>query len=54
MKNQPISERNPIITLDYLKNKEENQYFERKGIGEKDTTPTKIAEELLGMLNSDG
>ena len=54
MKNQPISERNPIITLDYLKNKEENQYFERKGIGEKDTKPTKIAEELIGMLNSDG
>ena len=54
MKNQPISERNPIITLDYLENKEENQYFERKGIGEKDTKPTKIAEELIGMLNSDG
>ncbi|EFM97045.1 Predicted transcriptional regulator containing an HTH domain [Actinobacillus pleuropneumoniae serovar 10 str. D13039] len=32
----------------------ENQYFERKGLGEKDIKPTKIAEELIGMLNADG
>ena len=32
----------------------ENQYFERKGLGEKDIKPTKIAEELVGMLNADG
>lgn len=45
---------NPLITKEYLQTKRENQYFERKGIGEKDTKPTKIAEELIGMLNADG
>ncbi len=49
-----ISSINPIITVDYLRSKEESQYFERKGLGEKDTKPTKIAEELIGMLNADG
>lgn len=52
--NNPFSEINSIITLFDLQNKQENQYFERKGLGEKDTKPTKIAEELIGMLNSDG
>ncbi len=49
-----VSEYNSIITLDYLQNKGENQYFERKGLGEKDIKPTKIADELIGMLNADG
>jgi ATP-dependent DNA helicase RecG len=49
-----VSEFNTQITLDFLINKRENQYFERKGIGEKDTSPTKIANELIGMLNADG
>jgi ATP-dependent DNA helicase RecG len=40
--------------LKYLQTKVENQYFERKGIGEKDISPTKIANELIGMLNADG
>lgn len=49
-----ISTINTKITEEYLRSQRENQYFERKGLGEKDTKPTKIAEELIGMLNADG
>jgi len=49
-----ISEINSLITLSYLHTKPEHQYFERKGLGEKNIKPTKIAEELIGMLNADG
>lgn len=49
-----VSNINPQITLEYLQTKRENQYFERKGLGEKETKPSKIAEEIIGMLNSDG
>jgi ATP-dependent DNA helicase RecG len=49
-----VSKFNTQITLDFLQKKRENQYFERKGLGEKDTSPTKIANELIGMLNADG
>jgi ATP-dependent DNA helicase RecG len=49
-----VSTINSQITLEYLQTKVENQYFERKGIGEKDISPTKIANELIGMLNADG
>lgn len=49
-----VSHINSQITVDYLQKKRENQYFERKGLGEKDIKPTKIADELIGMLNSDG
>lgn len=49
-----ISKINSQITLEYLQTKVENPYFERKGIGEKDTSATKIANELIGMLNADG
>lgn len=49
-----ISTVNTLITEDYLKTKKENQYFERKGLGDKDIKPSKIAEELIGMLNADG
>ena len=49
-----ISTINTIVTEEYLRTKKENQYFERKGLGEKDIKPTKIAEELIGMLNADG
>ena len=52
--NKPVSKINSIITKQYLEKQLENQYFERKGLGEKDTKPTKIAEELIGMLNADG
>ncbi len=43
-----------MITIEYLQIQTENQYFERKGIGEKDIKPAKIADELIGMLNADG
>jgi ATP-dependent DNA helicase RecG len=49
-----VSKYNTQITLELLQTKRENQYFERKGFGEKDTSPTKIANELIGMLNADG
>lgn len=49
-----ISKFNTQINLDFLQTKRENQYFERKGLGEKETSPTKIANELIGMLNADG
>lgn len=51
---EPLSKINGIITRNYLETQRENQYFERKGLGEKDIKPTKIAEELIGMLNADG
>ncbi|MCA1750907.1 MAG: ATP-binding protein [Cryomorphaceae bacterium] len=54
MNKQPLSRINSLITEEYLFQKEENQYFERKGLGEKDIKPTKIADELIGMLNADG
>lgn len=49
-----VSQFNTQITLEFLQTKRENQYFERKGLGEKDINPTKIANELIGMLNADG
>lgn len=51
---ESVSTINTIVTKEYLQTQVENQYFERKGLGEKDTKPTKIAEELIGMLNADG
>ncbi len=52
--NTPLSKINTIVTREYLQTQRENQYFERKGLGEKDIKPVKIAEELIGMLNADG
>lgn len=49
-----VSQFNTQITLEFLQTKRENQYFERKGLGEKEVNPTKIANELIGMLNADG
>lgn len=49
-----LSTLNTRITEEYLCNQKENQYFERKGLGEKDIKPSKIADELIGMLNADG
>ncbi|MDZ8118095.1 ATP-binding protein [Pontiella agarivorans] len=39
------------LTLENLRLSPENQYLERKG---RDTKPTKIANELIGMLNAGG
>jgi len=49
-----VSKINTLVTKEYLQTQVENQYFERKGLGEKDIKPIKIAEELIGMLNADG
>lgn len=49
-----VSQFNSQITLEFLQTKRENQYFERKGLGEKDAKPSRIADELIGMLNADG
>ncbi len=49
-----LSTINSLITIEYLTSTKENQYFERKGLGETDIKPTKIADELIGMLNADG
>lgn len=42
------------ITLDFLKHSWEGQYFERKWIEELGMKPTKLANEIIGMLNADG
>ena len=54
METKSISEINSMVTKNYLETKQENQYFERKGLGGKNIKPTKIADELIGMLNADG
>jgi len=46
-----LSKNNPALTLDDLRHQKENQYLERKG---RDTKATKIANELIGMLNAGG
>lgn len=51
---ESVSNINTLVTKEYLQTQVENQYFERKGLGERDIKPTKIAEELIGMLNADG
>lgn len=49
-----VSKINSILTKHYLQNQIENQYFERKGLKEKQLNPSKIANEIIGMLNADG
>jgi ATP-dependent DNA helicase RecG len=46
-----FSQYNSSLTLEGLQTKPEGQYLERKG---RDTKPTKIAHELIGMLNAGG
>jgi len=47
----PLSRYSSAITEDGLRNNPESQYFERKG---RDTKPSKIASELIGLLNAGG
>lgn len=54
MKKNSISEKNSLLTIEYLKDHIEDQYFERKGIEEKGLKPTKLANEIIGMLNAGG
>ena len=46
-----LSRYNSAITEEGLRNNAEGQYFERKG---RETKPSKIANELIGMLNAGG
>ncbi len=46
-----LSRYNSAITEEGLRTNPESQYFERKG---RDTKPSKIANELIGMLNAGG
>jgi len=54
MKKTSISKKDSLLTLDYIKNHVEDQYLERKGIKEKGLKPTKLANEIIGMLNAGG
>lgn len=49
-----ISKHTSIASLDYIRKSPENLYLERKGLGEKHLKPTKLANEIIGMLNADG
>ncbi len=49
-----ISRVDPIATVDYLCNHPEGLFLERKGIDEKGVKPSKLADEIIGMLNADG
>jgi len=49
-----VSKIDPIATLGYLSKAKEHQYLERKGIDEGGINPGKLANEIIGMLNSDG
>lgn len=46
--NEPLSQINSQLTKAYLTEKKENQYFERKGIGKKDTKPSKEKSKMFG------
>jgi ATP-dependent DNA helicase RecG len=46
-----LSRYNTAITEEGLRTNPESQYFERKG---RETKPSKIANELIGMLNAGG
>ena len=54
MENENISKIDASLTLDYLRYHTENQYLERKGLHEEHIKPTKIANEILGILNAGG
>lgn len=49
-----LSNIDPLASADYLCTTRENQYLERKGIEEKGVSPSKLANEIIGMLNADG
>lgn len=49
-----LSSIDPQVTEDYLRYRPENLYLERKAIGQDKLKPSKLANEIIGMLNSDG
>jgi ATP-dependent DNA helicase RecG len=46
-----FSSHNSSLTLEAIRKRVENQYFERKG---RDIKPSKLANEIIGMLNASG
>ncbi len=49
---QSLSKISSVITRTYLQTQIENQYFERKGLGDKDIKASKLADELIGTLTA--
>lgn len=49
-----VSKIDLLATADYLCNTAEHLYLERKGITERGLKPAKLANKIIGMLNSDG
>lgn len=49
-----VSKIDPIATVDYLCSASEYLHLERKGVTEKGLKPSKLANEIIGMLNADG
>ena len=54
MNEKSISKEDSALSLDYLRHNPENQYLERKGFGENNLKPSKLANEIIGMLNAGG
>lgn len=54
MENENISQVDTSLTLDKLQYQPENQYLERKGLHPDRIKPSKIANEIIGMLNAGG
>ncbi len=54
MKSTYISKHDTALTLEHLQFDLENQYLERKGLGEDSLKPAKLANEIIGMLNAGG
>jgi ATP-dependent DNA helicase RecG len=46
-----FSSHNSSLTLEAIRKRVENQYFERKG---RDIKTSKLANEIIGMLNASG
>jgi ATP-dependent DNA helicase RecG len=46
-----ISKINPILTMDYIKNSKENQYFDRKSAK---VDSKEIAKHLIAFANANG
>lgn len=49
-----VSEKDSKLTLEYLSFSKEDQYLERKSITESGLKPSKLADEIIWMLNADG
>ena len=49
-----LSSIDPQVTEEYLRRRPESLYLERKSIGRDRLKPSKLANEIIGMLNADG